>query len=350
MNFSVTLEVNQVCNLKCKYCYLGDKNNTFMSYDIAERSIHMSFNRAKKLKFNEIQFDFIGGEPLLSFLFIERLVNNIVNINYKYNFKLLFSMTTNGTIMSRQIIDFLVKYNFDIKLSIDGNKATNDKNRIFINSKQSVYDRIMDSMIYFKEYEKLTKKRIQVTNVITKNNYENYFDSAIHLVKVLGFKFIDVAIDYTADWNENEIMIIESGIERLLIECLTSKSFYFTDIGNIASKSKKVCKCYTCGAGIISIYIRTNGTIFCCPTNLNKNVCLGDVYSGIDENKILFLCNFDEVKNDICQNCKIYDYCSVKGCAMGNILENNDINIPCKFLCKLEKFYYNLSKRYKINT
>ena len=37
--YTITLEVNQICNLRCTYCYLGRKTNQKMSEQIAYKGL-----------------------------------------------------------------------------------------------------------------------------------------------------------------------------------------------------------------------------------------------------------------------------------------------------------------------
>ena len=43
--------------------------------------------------------------------------------------KILFTMTTNGTLMTEDVIEFLVKYEFNLMISLDGDKKSHDINR-----------------------------------------------------------------------------------------------------------------------------------------------------------------------------------------------------------------------------
>lgn len=90
----MTLEINQRCNLRCQYCYLGEKNGTKMSYETACKAIDRAFLYTKIHKDQTLWIDFIGGEPLLDFDMICKLVEYIYQKNAEVKYKLLFSLTT----------------------------------------------------------------------------------------------------------------------------------------------------------------------------------------------------------------------------------------------------------------
>ena len=42
----------------------------------------------------------------------------------------LFSTTTNGTLITKEIMDYLILYKFELKVSLDGRESVHNKNRI----------------------------------------------------------------------------------------------------------------------------------------------------------------------------------------------------------------------------
>jgi len=69
----------------------------------------------------------------------------------KYPNKFNYGITTNGTLLSKDSIDFFKKYNFSVMLSMDGIKEAQDFDRPCRNSKQSSYDLIMKNVKYLIE-------------------------------------------------------------------------------------------------------------------------------------------------------------------------------------------------------
>ena len=41
--YTVILEINQICNLRCAYCYLGEKKNQLMSEQVARHGLGNRF-------------------------------------------------------------------------------------------------------------------------------------------------------------------------------------------------------------------------------------------------------------------------------------------------------------------
>ena len=65
--YNLTLEINQICNLKCRYCYLGDQNGKRMNIETAKLAINMALDIVARQKEKILYVNFVGGEVLLDF-------------------------------------------------------------------------------------------------------------------------------------------------------------------------------------------------------------------------------------------------------------------------------------------
>jgi uncharacterized protein len=150
---SITFEVTENCNLKCDYCYYRElytgydfRNGKQFSLEnaikIIDEVLLLLFENTHKNDRAALSIGFYGGEPLLNFKFIEDVVAYL-EIKKKY-LTINYGITTNTTLIDRNI-DFLVKYNFNVLVSLDGNYE-NNAYRNFHSGKSSfkkVYDNIL---------------------------------------------------------------------------------------------------------------------------------------------------------------------------------------------------------------
>lgn len=343
--YILTLEINQKCNLKCRYCYLGEKSNTEMKKEDAIKSINLGIMQAKKHKDKKLVIDFVGGEASLDFNFIEELVEYSQLRSNDEGIVVEFMTTTNAIYLNQYMIDFYIRNKFSLKVSIDGNKDVNDLNRINYNEIGS-YDTIVDKLNLLRYYEENSNKFVQVTNVITKNNYTEYYNSLVHLTSELGFKFIDTVVDFCCEWNQEEFKIIEDNIYRsfdYFIECYKKNNgFIWSFINKSYQSLEPLKKTYSCGAGIITLYVRNNGDYHACPVSFSEWSKLGSISQGLYLDKIKFLKDIDTIENKECKLCDIYEYCDAKGCIMGNYEKNGDLNIPINMSCWMSKLKYKL--------
>lgn len=340
--FSMTLELTKNCNLNCKYCYIGEKYNMNMSKETALKAIKIGIEEAKKHKDKTLEIDFYGGEPLLNFDLIKYCVEKSKELS-KGKIKFRYIMTTNLTLMNKDIIEYLINEKFELKVSIDGNERVHDLNRVFYDGKGS-YQEIISKLKYLEQYTNEVGLEIQVSNVITKNNYMNYFESFKHIVE-LGFNIIDTGIDYTVSWNKEEIDILKDQVEKtvdyVISEYKNGKYIGYLFLENSVKQNIDDIEFYPCKAGIVSNFISWNGEIYPC-SEIDKRVCIGHVDSGIDFKKVKEITRICSINNEKCRACEITNRCACKSCLMQNLSINNSFDIPVEILCELRKFMYSL--------
>lgn len=120
------------CNLKCSYCYA----NTEMKGNILSSNIMTKLlNILASSSYNPILIEFHGGEPLLYWERIKKIVKK-----YHKKEKFYFGIQTNGTLLTQDVIDFIKMYSIEIGVSMDGPQKIHDRNRHYLNGKGSFYD------------------------------------------------------------------------------------------------------------------------------------------------------------------------------------------------------------------
>jgi uncharacterized protein len=129
---SLTLAITEQCNLRCDYCifsglYREQRQHSAnrMTFETARKAVDFLHSHSRLRERVIIQF--FGGEPLLAFPLIKKCVAYAKEIFG--NKTVRFMMTTNGTLLSGAIRDFLVAHDFLISVSLDGPKELHDRHR-----------------------------------------------------------------------------------------------------------------------------------------------------------------------------------------------------------------------------
>jgi len=78
-----------------------------------------------------IHVTFFGGETLLNVSVMRSTVEYAKRRSAELNKKVEFSLTTNGTLLTEEIIEFLSEHRVGVTVSMDGDKELNDRQRIF---------------------------------------------------------------------------------------------------------------------------------------------------------------------------------------------------------------------------
>lgn len=138
---AVTLEVTERCNLRCDYCIYGNDHEDYrnfgandMSSEIAKQAVDFLFSHASG---DKIYLAFYGGEPLLRFDLIKEITKYALD-NKPQNINLVFSMTSNMTLMTEEMAEFIGSINdFSILASVDGPEYIHNAHRKFSDGKGS---------------------------------------------------------------------------------------------------------------------------------------------------------------------------------------------------------------------
>lgn len=148
------------CNLACKYCFIGKiKNDSAvkMDYKTAEAIVNKFSQYIKTENVKKTNIIFYGGEPTLNFDIIQFIVQKFK----KKNIPLTFSIVTNGTYLTDEMIHFFKENNFLLGVSIDGPRKLNDINRIYKSTHSGSYDNVI------KNIEKLKQSHLNLGLSVT---------------------------------------------------------------------------------------------------------------------------------------------------------------------------------------
>ncbi len=147
----LNLNITSKCNLACSYCIFGGTykhvntlENQEMTWELAEKAI--DFFLARAATEGDLRVDFFGGEPMLSFSLIERVITTLKERLQGRNQTLKIAIASNGTIMNQHIADFLFTHNVYFQISMDGEKEIHDAKRKFRNSDIGSFDTIIKTL------------------------------------------------------------------------------------------------------------------------------------------------------------------------------------------------------------
>lgn len=135
----IVLQVTQNCNLRCSYCaYSGSyfnrtHTNKRMRVETALRAVDFFLARSSGVE--EVTIGFYGGEPVLEFDLIKQVIDHVEK-HYPAR-KVRYNFTTNLTLFTDEVIDYVLEKNIQIMISIDGPQPVQDKYRTFVNGKGS---------------------------------------------------------------------------------------------------------------------------------------------------------------------------------------------------------------------
>ena len=342
---ALCLHIAHACNLSCRYCFAGEGeyhgDRSLMSYEVGKKALDFLVKNSGSRR--NLEVDFFGGEPLMNFDVVKKLVAYGRSLEEPYDKHFRFTLTTNGVLLDDDIIAFANKEMDNIVLSIDGRKEVHDRMRPFRKGAGS-YDLIVP------KFQKFAESRDQmnyyVRGTFTHNNLD-FSKDVLHLAD-LGFKQISVepvVAQPTDDYaiREEDLPILKEEYDKLAVEMIKRKKegkafnfFHFMiDLQGGPCVAKRLSGC---GSGTEYLAVTPWGDLYPCHQFVgNEKFLMGNVDTGVvrDDIRDEFKC-CNVYAKDKCKKCFAKFYCS-GGCAANSYNFHGNINDAYDIGCELQR-------------
>lgn len=319
----IRIHISNKCELSCEYCYLHEMNwhNKELSYADLEKICEYIEND-ESIE-NACTISFLGAEPLDEFEKIKFVVERLKRGKRKY----FFALSTNGYALTQYKIEYLKDNDFNVVVSLDGDKDIQNYYRKTKDNKPT-YEVIINNIRIMKEMG----LKFGLQSVITKD--------ADNLVKIaehhnsLGAHNIKFYYEVSkSQWNRSQISSVICEVKKLWdyfrTNCLSGKiinlNHNISMIQRIYSGEKRF---YHCGIGKNTIYIGNDLKVYPCNMVAYNNEILLDIDKDKKErelkNEQYYEMHVDN--NTKCVNCWAKYFC-------GGRCSANDANI-----CEVVRF------------
>ena len=333
-----TLLITQDCNLACSYCYIS-KRQAKMSLATAEKIVSFIFKNAQKNGINSIGF--FGGEPLIEFGLMKKIVEIIESHPRFTEFEISFNVTSNGTIFSEEIAEFFIEHQIGYCISCDGDSQTQDTCRRFKDG-SGTFAIVNANLI--KAVARLPL--VQVNAVLTPNTLSQLPGNVRYFMK-LGLKYIFINTDFSAKWTSEHISLLKAALDE--IADIYIDSYRQNTPVYISVIDEKIAVIHRggylpgekCHMGRKEFAFTPTGNIFPCERIVydgapESSLCLGNVDTGVNLSMLSCHMMEDGETNNKCVNCSIRGYC-IHWCGCSNYHATGYYNRAGAFLCASEK-------------
>ena len=342
---ALCLHIAHDCNLACRYCFAEEGEyhgrRALMSYEVGKKAL--DFLIANSGNRQHLEVDFFGGEPLMNWDVVKRLVEYGRSQEKEHNKKFRFTLTTNGVLLNDEIMEFCNKEMSNVVLSLDGRKEVNDHMRPFRNGKGS-YDLIVPKFQKFAELR--GDKDYFVRGTFTNKNLD-FGEDVLHYAD-LGFKKMSmepVGAEPTEDYaiREEDLPQILAEYDRLAAEYVKrhkeGRGFTFFHFMVDLKQGPCVAKRLSgCGSGTEYLAVTPWGDLYPCHQFVGKEeFLLGNVDTGVTNTAIrdeFKLCNV--YAKEKCKDCFARFYCS-GGCAANSYNFHGSITDAYDIGCEMQK-------------
>ena len=128
---ALCLNIAHDCNLRCKYCFADEGEyhgrRALMTEEVGKAALDFLVKNSGSRR--NLEVDFFGGEPLMNWEVVKKIVEYGRSIEKEAGKNFRFTITTNGTLLNDEILEYVNKEMGNIVLSIDGRKEVHDAMR-----------------------------------------------------------------------------------------------------------------------------------------------------------------------------------------------------------------------------
>ena len=205
---SLDLDVTEACNLACIYCFKWQKKAVNMDEATAKSAIDWLLEASGGFR-GELKVNLMGGEPLLRFDLIQKIVPYGKMRARQRGQSLHFGCTTNCTRVTDELMAFWRRFGMGFHCSIDGIPEIQNHNRPMLGGGPS-------SAAVEKNVPKILAYRPEVMARATLSPYSApaLLESAKYLSR-LGFQSMTFKAAVNCDWTESDFAVLRSQYERL---------------------------------------------------------------------------------------------------------------------------------------
>ena len=342
---ALCLHVAHVCNLNCSYCFASQGKyhgeRALMSYEVGKQALDFLVANSKGRR--NLEVDFFGGEPLMNFDVVKRLVAYARSIEKEAGKNFRFTLTTNGMLIDDDVIEFANKECSNVVLSLDGRKEIHDKYRVDYAGKGS-WERIVPK--FQKLVEAREGKNYYMRGTFTHENPD--FLKDIETMLDLGFTELSMEPvvgpeDEPTTLTKEDMPIVMEQYEKLAMLMLErhrqGKPFtfyhYMIDLKGGPCVYKRLSGC---GSGTEYMAVTPWGDLYPCHQFVGKDdFLLGNVFDGVTNTKCVddfASCNV--YTREECRDCWAKLYCS-GGCAANAFNATGSVKGVYKYGCELFK-------------
>ncbi len=295
---TLVMNLTNQCNLSCQYCYEfgADKLATpegkpkFMDLPTAKASVDFLLSESGDRR--SIHITFFGGETLMNFPLLKEVVTYANEKAKEQGRNIDFSLTTNATLLTPTIIQFLSENHIGVTVSMDGPKEMHDQLRVFANGKGS-YDIIEPKVRALIENHRTRPITARVTLTSGVSDVIRIFR---HLKQDLGFHEVGFA---PVTSSPNQLYSIgQQGMDGMLKQfnmladeyleyAVRGESHGFSNVSDtLAELCQGVNKSHPCGAGLGLLGVGPSGDIAPCHRFVDSDQhALGHISTGINREK-----------------------------------------------------------------
>lgn len=349
---TLVLEVAQDCNLRCTYCYA--EGGTYgaapchLSEDTARRAVRYLLNHSDDS--GHVTLIFFGGEPLLNMPAVSAATREAISSGEKLGKKIHFSLTTNGTLLDHNVVDFLHENRVSVAVSLDGPQDIHDHNRPDAHGKGTYAGIVSRLGMLLKDSPVPVAARVtlapdqwhQVVEV-----FDHLTGLGLHEVGIAPVSPVTRAL--LPSFAEESALLAGFAelAGRFVAHARKGRIMPFSNILDLLARLHLGhTKPVSCGAGFGYMAVDAKGRLFPCHRLSGEtDFCIGKLDGGTDRSRIRSCMDaLNSDREESCSHCWARTLCA-GGCHYENHLRENHLGLPRGTSCRFIRSWLDLGMK-----
>jgi len=353
---NLDFDVTENCNLGCLYCFKGEMYTQNMSLETMKKALEWLLEASGTA--DSVNCNFMGGEPTMRWKEIREFVPWARRRGAARGKRVTFSMTTNLTLWTQEIRDFVDEYGFGILMSIDGCPEVQDAQRPAKNGKQmsSVVEHWAKSMLR-------TRPRSTARATIHPRYADRVFDGVQYFYDI-GFKEVSMSLSEYHLWTQDRLEALQLEIAKVVDFVfdkhqkgedfnLTIFKYHIAKLIHLRAEQREAeiqFQKSPCGAGKGYMMVDYTGDIWPChrfdgadtAANAGGRFRMGNIFAGKFQHglqKAFIDFDHSSVHKDSCTRCPINPVCGGY-CPAANLSDAGSIYTPHDVYCGWSQLMY----------
>lgn len=315
---SITLFLAEKCNLQCGYCFVRENkvldHGQLMSWDVAKQAIDFAFRRAEKS--DKVHIIFFGGEPLLNKKVLYKAVAYGQELAQQQGKEVGYSMTTNATLLDTEMIEYIVQHNISVLISLDGTKEVHDAIRPFAGSQVSSHDVTVKNIRELMRHGSSVAVRCTISNQDLDRIEQYRFFRDLGVDRIIMEPCVGTSehnSPFDVEESENAVLLEQDDyfLDKVLEQLEKKEQVLYNPwekyLMHIHYKTRQM----PCSAGRENTSVSVDGKLYPCQRYVGmKEYVLGDIWSGVDQEKYESYLNGYLHTTKKCETCWAVNFCT----------------------------------------
>lgn len=335
--FGLTLVVNHACNLRCTYCYTGEKVSRRLPPTVGRKAIDRGLQSL--IRGGQLDLAFFGGEPLIEPEVILELAVYARANAARREIQLALHMTTNAVVDSQAAWSVMMLPEMQLAVSCDGLPAVHDQCRVTAEGRPTS-EKVLETIGRLIQ----NQRDFSAVMVVRPDNLAQ-LPAGMKFLYECGVRRFNPSLDLWTHWTRADgerLIAAVSHAADFWAERLPDCAVSWFDEKAARLMQAPLTESARCGFGVGEIAVTPQGNLYPCERLIaadepdNPMRLPGTVFEGDDfwrgEPR-------HEVSHDACQPCSLKPWCSTV-CRCSNYIRTRDTTRPDALLCLWDQACY----------